>query len=266
MPRQVLKRFEVFSIYFENYKEASDIHMDIAGDDIGHTIIHWLYTGQYQTLPDLSLPSQGTARRQLEYKRSVHVYCVAFAYELSELEWLAKQQIRLHEGCVDIYQILAVAREVLPIFKGWMYLSGGYLAYLREKLVFAFKTDRHCFQRDKFLECLGQIPELDKFVLRTVIELHSSEIAELEDTMRFAKIEQVENVNNSEALHEHECSTDPPVQDEIEWTGPEVSQGLTSGYEVSSIDSEIPPSDSEESWSDLKSLSSEIDHVDYQKD
>lgn len=238
--------------------------MDIAEEDIGHTIIHWLYTGQYQTLPDPSLPSQGTARRELEYKRSMHVYCVADAYGLGELEWLAKQQIRLHEGCVDIYQTLAIAREVLPIFKGRADLSSWYLAYLREKLMFAFKIDRNCFKRDEFFECLGQIPELDKFVLKSVIELHSSEISELEDTMRFVKDVEAENVDDSnETVHEDECSTDPPVQNEIVWTEPEVSKELAPDYEVSSTNPETPPSDSEKSWSDLESLSSEIDYVDY---
>lgn len=240
--------------------------MDIAEEDIGHTIIHWLYTGQYQTLPDPSLPSQGTTRRELEYKRSMHVYCVALAYGLSELEWLAKQQIRPHEGCVDIYQTVAVAKEVLPIFKGRMDLSGGYLAYLREKLMFAFKIDRNCFKGDEFFECLGQIPELDKFVLKTVIELHSSAISELEDTTRFAKeVEEVENADDSGIIHDDECPADPPVQNEIGWIEPEVSQGLAPDHEVPSTDPETP-SDSEESWSDLESLSSEIDRVDYWKD
>lgn len=261
VPRQVLKRFEVFSEYFEIYEDVSDVHMDIAEEDIGHTIIHWLYTGRYQTLPDPSLPSQGTARRELEYKRSVHVHCVASAYGLEELEWLAKQQIRLHEGCVDIYQNLAIAREVLPIFKGRMDLSGGYLAYLREKLMFAFKIDRNFFKRDEFFECLGQVPELNKFVLKSVIELHSSEISELNDSMRFAKIERVEDVDGSETVHEDKCSANRLVQNKIVWTEPGLHQELAPDYEASSTGSQTP-SDSEESWSDLESLSSEIDCVD----
>lgn len=45
--------------------------LDKAEEDIGHTIVNWLYTGSYQMLHDPT--AQGTAKIEKEYRRSVEM-------------------------------------------------------------------------------------------------------------------------------------------------------------------------------------------------
>lgn len=48
-------------------------------EDVGHTLVHYLYTGEYQTL------RESEHRRHTEYKRSVLVYCAASNLEIVDL-------------------------------------------------------------------------------------------------------------------------------------------------------------------------------------
>ncbi|EGE86661.2 hypothetical protein BDDG_09608 [Blastomyces dermatitidis ATCC 18188] len=73
-------------------------------EDIGHTLVHFLYTGIYETLgsapdPDISC----TAR---EFRKSALVYHIARTYNLPELETLAKKYIEHFEESISIFNIL----------------------------------------------------------------------------------------------------------------------------------------------------------------
>lgn len=86
-------------------------------EDNSHALVHYLYTGTYQTLKltDVSanasenttgLEGRGKARkldRLLEYKKSLRLYCTAKTYDLSRLETLCKVQIESFEDGISIW-------------------------------------------------------------------------------------------------------------------------------------------------------------------
>lgn len=82
--------------------------------------------------------------------------------------------MRVFEGGVDIHGILAVGREVFPLFgkhHGWFC---GYLEYLKEKLGTAVEANEDF---NDLISGFGQ--EFDHFVVRHVLSLYASRIAKL---------------------------------------------------------------------------------------
>ncbi len=64
-------------------------------EDIGHTLVHYLYTGTYQTLKPRDV--SGEVERITGYKRNVHLYCAARTYGPGGLELLVKGNIESFE-------------------------------------------------------------------------------------------------------------------------------------------------------------------------
>lgn len=75
-------------------------------EDVGHTLVHYLYTGEYQTL------RESEHKRHTEYKRSVLVYCAASNLEMVGLGDMALGHMEHFANSVDIYQILNLAKTV----------------------------------------------------------------------------------------------------------------------------------------------------------
>ncbi|OJD22777.1 hypothetical protein ACJ73_05871 [Blastomyces percursus] len=105
-------------------------------EDIGHTLVHFLYTGTYETLG--SAPDPRISSAAGEYRRSTLVYQVARTYGLPELEALAKKYMEHFGGSVSIFDILRAAKGVfskLPDDEVWL------PRYIKTKLQRAFVSD-----------------------------------------------------------------------------------------------------------------------------
>lgn len=139
--------------------------------DIGHTLVHYLYTGTYQTLKPRGV---WWGIKTTEYKRSILVYCAARTYELSGLELLAKDKMRsLGEG-ISIYDLLDV------VTKAWPKLPGNevwFSDYLNNKVRAAFKADEALFTKAPFFDHIGKVTAFDKALVKTVVEIYTQKIA-----------------------------------------------------------------------------------------
>jgi hypothetical protein len=81
-------------------------------EDIGHTIIHYLYTGEYQTVRPPS--SYEMPRRTLEYTRSVFAYRAAVSHGLDGLAEHAKRYMQIFDKEVSIMEIISLGRKAFP--------------------------------------------------------------------------------------------------------------------------------------------------------
>jgi hypothetical protein len=77
-------------IAFDN-SWGEEIYLPDVDEGTGHVLIHYLYTGTYQTLDDIQFSPAEMAR--VEFKRAVLAYSAAKKYMLHGLQRLAGQQI-----------------------------------------------------------------------------------------------------------------------------------------------------------------------------
>ena len=145
-------------------------------EDIGHSVVHYLYTGQYQTI---MAPSSSTRwRRQTEYIKSVHIYSVALGYRIKGLDALAKHYMLLFENFVDIFQILSLAKREYGVIRN---LDDWYPKHLVNKIQTAFEEDEEIFKREEFSAILGDDAKFDQFLMQTVISLYSDKVSTLKN-------------------------------------------------------------------------------------
>ena len=115
------------------FRSDQTIWLSKLDQDIGYTLVHYLYTGAYQTLKQRNI--LGSAERTTEYRRSVLVYCAARSYRLDGLVTHAKRTIGRFD---ERLSILDIAREAYPKLLGdeiW------FPDYLKMKIEAAFEVD-----------------------------------------------------------------------------------------------------------------------------
>ncbi|KAK1141323.1 hypothetical protein N8T08_009230 [Aspergillus melleus] len=143
-------------------------------EDIGHTLMHFLYTGNFQTVKISSGYDQ--PKRTREYTRCVLAYRAAVTYRLDALEDLAKQYMETFDSNLIIFEIISLARENFAIITK----DGWYSDYLTARILAAFDADDRIFQQEEFFEGFGNSSEFDKFLAKTIVLAYSQKLSVLQ--------------------------------------------------------------------------------------
>jgi hypothetical protein len=155
----------------------------ILGDidsDIGHSILHFLYKGEYETISCADTQAE-TQRIEIEYKRSIQVYYAARKFDIRGLDTLAQNYIMALSESLSIFQILRGARLIfskLPEDEEWFH------DYLHSKLSSSFAADETTFQLDEFYSDILSDPVFSKAVLKYVIKAFTTETSRLRNALR----------------------------------------------------------------------------------
>jgi hypothetical protein len=140
-----------------------DIH-----EDAGHTLIHFLYSGEYETInAPLDIDTSDIAR---EYKISILVYQAARQYGLATLEALAEKYIQRFGDTMSLPDILRETRDAFSTApdQGETWL----LYHLKIKLQHMLEEPaRIACTLDEIYSSLGQNFEFDSIVLKMVVEI-----------------------------------------------------------------------------------------------
>jgi hypothetical protein len=146
--------------------------------ETGHTLVHYLYTREYQTL-DTVVDSTLDACDGL--KRALLVYIMVNNYNLPGLRELALRQIQDLCARLDIFDILGTIESDFvklgpdtPVH-----------AFLHEKAKIAFEKDHTVFAREEFLGCLDNAA-LRGLMLRCVMTLYSDKVSHIINTKKEA--------------------------------------------------------------------------------
>ncbi|MCJ1377798.1 hypothetical protein MMC17_000894 [Xylographa soralifera] len=138
---------------------TADVH-----DDAGHTLVHYLNTGTYQTL---KLPGKSGIGQQLaDYKTSVLVYCVARNHGLPGLETLAKLHVTASGESLPFFDLLDITAAVygeLPAGEQW------FVTFLKSTIDAAFRSDRDLFRRDAFLNRIGDNRSFNLVLINSIV-------------------------------------------------------------------------------------------------
>lgn len=134
-----------------------------------HTLVHYLYTGNYE---ELRTSSSSGASAASTYAASTCVYCAAVRYELPGLAELAKAKIKSFDQQVSISDVLCMARDhafpLLPEGEIW------YPAYLETTIQSAMAKDPEPFKRPEFITQVEGNSRLLQIVWKTVMSNYTS--------------------------------------------------------------------------------------------
>ena len=226
VPTHYLKKSPRFSHQLVYYSGGRTIEEPELDEDIGHTLVHFLYTDEYQTLKRPIL--RKVEDEATEYRRSVLVYQTASKYELPLLMEHAKENIGKFDDAASVFEALDIAKVVYDKLQGgdevWFY------NYLKRKLKDAFDADEILFAQDKFIGFIDESPMFSRMLVKLVVEIYS-------DTLSRTRIEndQAEEsdhhdrlLNESSELEYSEPATEdrpePVVEEEPEPAPDEVPE------------------------------------------
>ncbi|PKX88860.1 uncharacterized protein P174DRAFT_471122 [Aspergillus novofumigatus IBT 16806] len=116
-------------------------------EEVSHTIIHFLCTGNYKTLRTASKPAR--------------------KYDLYGLQTYAKKYIKIFSKLISIFDRMEAARETyskLPQDKTWL------ASYINKQLQVTFSLDTNIFKREEFYDSIGREPYFNKAVIRMATE------------------------------------------------------------------------------------------------
>lgn len=153
----------------------SDIALPDIHEDVGHTIIHFLYSGSYETI--ISPLERGVDCIAREYRRSVLVYEAARAYDIPDLGALARKYIEHFGEALSLFDILRTVKEVfskLPEDESWLPL------YVKQKLNHIFLFDESTFTDDEFFGILGEDRYFSNAVFKMTLDIYSTRLQFLE--------------------------------------------------------------------------------------
>ncbi|KAL4948876.1 hypothetical protein BDW69DRAFT_175631 [Aspergillus filifer] len=206
------KRYGIPMYYLENIPQIKrrlwtpgpQAVLDDIDEDIGHTLIHFLYTGQYETL-------HSGYNLVTEYQRSALAYKTARRYGLLGLEAVARKQIEHFGPLVHLRDVLETARVILqnlPTDEMW------FKDYLKEYLASSFNKDKESFQEELNTVIGQKCP--DRTILQLGVDILFGHISELEGiTERVAEPAPAAEAE-AEAEPEPELELDPePVAEPL---------------------------------------------------
>ena len=137
--------------------------------DIGHTLVHYLYSDQYETLKEpgaIGLPVSTT-----EYRRVIQVYCAAKLYKLDGLVDQAKNKIELFGTDLSLFDLLEITGDAylhLPEDEIWL------STYLSDRMKMAFEDDESLFTQDEFVDHVGQNVRFNKLLMKAIVSIYAN--------------------------------------------------------------------------------------------
>lgn len=176
VPRPLIMQNPKLAEYFDDGRQYIRL-LDIEAE-IGHTFVHYLYTGQYHTLEASGL----TLKEQ--YRRSVLTYKASLRYSIPPLEDLSKQQMERLGSAVGIFDMIAVASQE---YFNIQWYSSWYAGYLEEMVTTAFTADKGIFSRVEFTRCLGASPCFLVFMMQLMNKVYSCKVQNYIERMAESK-------------------------------------------------------------------------------
>jgi hypothetical protein len=147
------------------------VRLDDVDEDIGHTVMHYLYTGDYQTVKPPSTCE--LSRRAMEYTRSVLAYRAAVSHGLDGLAEHAMRYMQIFDNDVSIIDTISLGRKIFPGISEDPWFS----EYLTDRITASFQADKGIFQREQFFEGFGESLDFDKFLGKVMAQVYSSKIS-----------------------------------------------------------------------------------------
>lgn len=150
-------------------------------DDVAHTLIHYLYTGDYQTLKRAS-----TCRAQ--YNTSLLAYHAGLHCGLDGLAEHGRKFMCIFDSAIPLFDVISLGRKHFPRITEDTWFS----EYLTTKVRESFETEEDIFEQEEFFRDFGEAPEFDRFLGKVVANAYARKVSSLREALDLKKM-----VNNS---------------------------------------------------------------------
>ncbi|KAJ0413449.1 hypothetical protein BJY00DRAFT_319790 [Aspergillus carlsbadensis] len=160
-------------------------------EDVGHTFMHFLYTGEYRTAKAHSATASDTAPStttdtKIEYNRSVLAYQAAISRGpgFEGLAQHARDCMQVLDSHIPVFDIITLGRKTMAkIDDVW------FSKYLTDRIIASFEEDEAIFQEEKFFDLFGQSVEFDKFLGKVMAKAYEMKLASVRDEAHLAIVE-----------------------------------------------------------------------------
>ncbi|KAE8362701.1 hypothetical protein BDV27DRAFT_131127 [Aspergillus caelatus] len=142
-------------------------------ENIGHTLMHYLYTGDFQLRKASS--TSDISKRQEYYNQSVLAYCTALNYGLCGLQGQAKRFIEVFGPSVYIHDIIDLTRQVYGTVRDDQW----YFEHLTARIQAAFDADERIFLEEKFIDGFDETSPLNKFLVGIMSRAYYTKLCSL---------------------------------------------------------------------------------------
>ncbi|KAF3492108.1 uncharacterized protein GIQ15_01625 [Arthroderma uncinatum] len=211
-PQSSSESFSIQEDYLRRHSRWSNalfgghIRFPDVDEDIGHTIVCFLYTGKYETLRVGSIQDGPNIVREM--RRSVQAYHAARIYGLTGLEMLAKMYIEKFSKSVSVFDLLQAVKSMfskLPEGEAWL------PSYIDARLAREYERDENIFKGEEFYDLLGEHRDFDKAILRMVINTYSSHLSSLQFNIEQENEAEAEYAVAEEPLLVEEAVVEEPL-------------------------------------------------------
>jgi hypothetical protein len=114
----------------------------------GHTFIHYLYTGLYETIDTESDPTMPTT--SIKLKQALSVYLATVNHDIPGLNELAISEMESHASRLDLVGFIRAIGEDFQSLASESWVHGS----LQQKAKAAFEEDHTVFTSEAFLDTL----------------------------------------------------------------------------------------------------------------
>ncbi|KAF1847187.1 uncharacterized protein K460DRAFT_413983 [Cucurbitaria berberidis CBS 394.84] len=150
---------------------GGNIHLSDVDEGTGHVLVHYLYTGAYQTLNDME--SSTLKKGIIEFRRALLAYIAAKKYSLHGLKNLARDEVKRFGAELDIFDIVEAINNdfsKMPDNVAWFH------RYLDKKVQATFEEDHTIFANDDFFDCISNAA-LTKVLAKCVVQLYNKKVS-----------------------------------------------------------------------------------------
>ncbi|EED11976.1 hypothetical protein TSTA_000530 [Talaromyces stipitatus ATCC 10500] len=215
-----------FEGFFQNIKYSqfppqppfsSTIRLHDVHEDAGHSLVHFLYTGGYQTIK--SPLNKGISDVAREYRKSVFVYEASRKYGIIDLENLAHQYTQRFRDQVSLSEILLETRDIFsrhPEDETW------FQTFIRGELQRFLGPSGIARSLDELSKGLGRDDRFDNIVLKIVVEILSVRLRSMFKDGETPSTEMA----YKDAMHAEETvyEDEPPVEEVVHEDEPPVEE------------------------------------------
>jgi len=199
VPQDLLRSLERIVSPSSSFSLRGKISLPDVDANTGHVLVHYLYTGTYQTLCNKNIsPGEET---NIEFKQAILAYVVATDHQLHGLKQLAKRKVKQLGTEMSIYDIVNNVKED---FSKLSDEAAWFKDYLFEKVKAMFEQDYTTFVRSSLFDCIENA-SLTKILANFIIELYNDKI---KHTINLQQEQFIENCAGKECT-----AGKPPIED-----------------------------------------------------
>jgi hypothetical protein len=152
-------------------------------DDIAHTFIHYLYTGDYQTLKPVS--TRDMPWHAIEYNRSVLAYHAGVHCGLPGLAQHGKKYMQVFDKEISIFDIISLGRKHFSrIFEDTWFFE-----YLTRKIKESFEAEESIFVQGQFFNGFGEASDFDRFLGMVMARVYAHKISSIRAAQELGRME-----------------------------------------------------------------------------